>query len=271
MTFPLSLSSVYHNPHPHTLCTPPPPPPPPPLSLPLSPSRGLSSTVRRCVCKETGREYAVKIVDRKQEESITETITVEIQTLRALPHHKHISKYRECVEREFMLYCNPCTRGHCTYTQSVCQTALSHSYTNIVLSLKKAAACSSNNPFTFPSMVLALFNNTVLWLMEIFTVLLIARAYCIIFQSVHNVAKPYISGKATRTSVLYLVITLCISKLLSILAMLSVSFDLLPMLDRMLLASKMFTSIVKYNRTMQYLLSCVWCAPSITCITCVSA
>ena len=46
------------------------------------------------MCKESGREYAVKIVDRKQEESITESIAVEIQILRSLPHHKHISKSR---------------------------------------------------------------------------------------------------------------------------------------------------------------------------------
>ena len=57
-----------------------------------TPHRGFSSTVRKCVRKDTGQEYAVKIVDKSQEESITESIAIEMQILRSLPHHKHISK-----------------------------------------------------------------------------------------------------------------------------------------------------------------------------------
>ena len=42
--------------------------------------------------KDSGREYAVKIVDKSQEEAITESIAVETQILQSLPHHKHISE-----------------------------------------------------------------------------------------------------------------------------------------------------------------------------------
>ena len=61
--------------------------------------RGLSSTVRRCVHKDNGKEYAVKIVDRSQEDSITESIAIEMQILRTLPHHKHISELIYMVPR----------------------------------------------------------------------------------------------------------------------------------------------------------------------------
>ena len=54
--------------------------------------RGLSSTVRKCVSRETGIEYAVKIIDKSQEEAITESIQAEIDVLNSLPHHKHISE-----------------------------------------------------------------------------------------------------------------------------------------------------------------------------------
>ena len=54
--------------------------------------RGLSSTVRKCVSRETGLEYAVKIIDKSQEEAITESIQAEIQVLNTVPTHKHISE-----------------------------------------------------------------------------------------------------------------------------------------------------------------------------------
>ena len=54
--------------------------------------RGLSSTVRKCVSRETGIEYAVKIIDKSQDEAITESIQAEIDVLNSLPHHKHISE-----------------------------------------------------------------------------------------------------------------------------------------------------------------------------------
>ena len=54
--------------------------------------RGLSSTVRKCVSRDTGIEYAVKIIDKSQDEAITESIAAEMQVLSYLPEHKHISK-----------------------------------------------------------------------------------------------------------------------------------------------------------------------------------
>ena len=57
--------------------------------------RGLSSTVRKCVSRETGLEYAVKIIDKSQEEAITESIQAEIEVLTSLPPHKHISESKK--------------------------------------------------------------------------------------------------------------------------------------------------------------------------------
>lgn len=56
------------------------------------PHRGLSSTVRRCVSRETGLEYAVKIINRSQGNAIEESITAEVEILRSLPEHPNISK-----------------------------------------------------------------------------------------------------------------------------------------------------------------------------------
>lgn len=62
-----------------------------PLPLPSS-SRGLSSTVRKCISRDTGQEYAVKIIDKSQDEAITESIMIEKRVLGSLPQHKHISE-----------------------------------------------------------------------------------------------------------------------------------------------------------------------------------
>ncbi len=61
--------------------------------------RGLSSTVRKCVSRETGLEYAVKIIDKSQEEAITESIQAEIQVLNTVPPHKHISESFLTIQR----------------------------------------------------------------------------------------------------------------------------------------------------------------------------
>lgn len=58
----------------------------------VSPS-GLSSTVRKCVSRETGIEYAVKIIDKSQDEAITESIAAEMQVLNYLPRHPNISAF----------------------------------------------------------------------------------------------------------------------------------------------------------------------------------
>lgn len=55
--------------------------------------RGLSSTVRRCVARETGHAFAVKIIDKSQEESIRQSIQAEIDVLHHLPPHRHISEW----------------------------------------------------------------------------------------------------------------------------------------------------------------------------------
>jgi phosphorylase kinase gamma subunit len=50
--------------------------------------RGVSSTVRRCIEKETGREFAAKIIDLSNEDTNTETIREstlsEVHILRVL-------------------------------------------------------------------------------------------------------------------------------------------------------------------------------------------
>lgn len=56
-------------------------------------NRGLSSTVRKCVSRETGIEYAVKIIDKSQDEAVTESITAEMQVLTYLPRHPNISEF----------------------------------------------------------------------------------------------------------------------------------------------------------------------------------
>ena len=55
--------------------------------------RGLSSTVRRCVSRETGKEYAVKIIDRSIDDTIYDSIKAEVEMLRYLPAHHHISRF----------------------------------------------------------------------------------------------------------------------------------------------------------------------------------
>ena len=65
--------------------------------------RGVSSIVRRCVEKETAKEYAVKIIDisgEKQEsyqaEQIEQDTLREINILKMCDGHKHISKFQLC-------------------------------------------------------------------------------------------------------------------------------------------------------------------------------
>ncbi len=62
--------------------------------------RGLSSTVRRCVERSTGQEFAVKILDVTTEKmtddqaaELRESTMSEIRILRLLTGHEHISTY----------------------------------------------------------------------------------------------------------------------------------------------------------------------------------
>lgn len=59
--------------------------------------RGISSTVRRCVEKETGREYAAKIIDLSNEDNNTHTVREstlsEVHILRLVAGHPYISEY----------------------------------------------------------------------------------------------------------------------------------------------------------------------------------
>ena len=53
---------------------------------------GLSSTVRKCVSRETGHEFAVKIIEKSQDEAVQESIAAEMEVLNYLPKHRHISE-----------------------------------------------------------------------------------------------------------------------------------------------------------------------------------
>lgn len=43
--------------------------------------------------RETGKEYAVKIIDRSIDDTIFDTIKAEVEMLRFLPPHRHISEF----------------------------------------------------------------------------------------------------------------------------------------------------------------------------------
>ena len=61
---------------------------------------GLSSAVRRCINKETGKEFAVKIIDRYSEKGKVmkgrdeeQQVRTEIETLSKVAGHPNISMY----------------------------------------------------------------------------------------------------------------------------------------------------------------------------------
>lgn len=72
--------------------------------------RGISSTVRRCIEKETGREFAAKIIDLGAESGevssaqMLEATRQEIAILRQVMGHPYISKYTRKVN--FPIKCN---------------------------------------------------------------------------------------------------------------------------------------------------------------------
>lgn len=59
-------------------------------------SRGISSTVRRCIEKETGIEYAAKIIDisnETHEDGMKDATLQEVQILRRVAGHSYISRF----------------------------------------------------------------------------------------------------------------------------------------------------------------------------------
>ena len=43
--------------------------------------------------RETGKDYAVKIIDRSIDDTIFDSIKAEVEMLRYLPSHPHISEF----------------------------------------------------------------------------------------------------------------------------------------------------------------------------------
>ena len=48
--------------------------------------------MRKCTCKKSGKEYAVKIIEKSNDDTIMEMIKAGIDVLRHLPQHLHIRK-----------------------------------------------------------------------------------------------------------------------------------------------------------------------------------
>ncbi|CAG9103819.1 unnamed protein product [Plutella xylostella] len=73
--------------------------------------RGVSSTVRRCIEKETGREYAAKIIDLSQESqdgvdthTMREATRQEIHILRLVSGHPYIIELQDVFESETFIF-----------------------------------------------------------------------------------------------------------------------------------------------------------------------
>ncbi|XP_012552339.1 phosphorylase b kinase gamma catalytic chain, skeletal muscle/heart isoform isoform X2 [Bombyx mandarina] len=73
--------------------------------------RGISSTVRRCIEKETGREYAAKIIDLSQESqdgvdthTMRDATRQEIHILRMVSGHPYIIELQDVFESETFIF-----------------------------------------------------------------------------------------------------------------------------------------------------------------------
>lgn len=66
--------------------------------------RGLSSTVRKCIARDTGIEYAVKIIDKSQDEAINESIAAEVHVLNYLPKHPNIINLKDVFESAAFIF-----------------------------------------------------------------------------------------------------------------------------------------------------------------------
>jgi serine/threonine protein kinase len=74
--------------------------------------RGVSSTVRRCIEKETGREFAAKIIDVSADLEDSQGLTIrqaslrEINILRLVAGHPYISESFKCFSIYLFFVCS---------------------------------------------------------------------------------------------------------------------------------------------------------------------
>ncbi|XP_066144224.1 phosphorylase b kinase gamma catalytic chain, skeletal muscle/heart isoform isoform X2 [Euwallacea fornicatus] len=66
--------------------------------------RGISSTVRRCIEKETGKEYAAKIIDLSNDDSSVEATRQEISILRLVAGHPYIIELQDVFESTTFIF-----------------------------------------------------------------------------------------------------------------------------------------------------------------------
>ncbi|XP_076255595.1 phosphorylase kinase gamma isoform X3 [Rhynchophorus ferrugineus] len=66
--------------------------------------RGISSTVRRCIEKETGREYAAKIIDLSNDDATLEGTKQEVNILRTVVGHPYIIELQDVFESSTFIF-----------------------------------------------------------------------------------------------------------------------------------------------------------------------
>lgn len=66
--------------------------------------RGISSTVRRCIEKETGKEYAAKIIDLSNDDSSVEATRQEVSILRLVAGHPYIIELQDVFESTTFIF-----------------------------------------------------------------------------------------------------------------------------------------------------------------------
>ena len=66
-------------------------------------SRGLSSVVRKCIHREIGLEYAVKIINMTADEAVQYSVAAEIDVFRHLPPQAHQYALTYALSRELCI------------------------------------------------------------------------------------------------------------------------------------------------------------------------
>lgn len=66
--------------------------------------RGISSTVRRCIEKETGKEYAAKIIDLSNDDASLEGTKQEVNILRIVAGHPYIIELQDVFESSTFIF-----------------------------------------------------------------------------------------------------------------------------------------------------------------------